>query len=154
MKISQIMAQGLVLFLVVTAPSFALEDVSLPIQEKKFDVPLREVAVIISKEGYYPKTLSVFAGEKVRFFVTSVSHETSCLIINGKNIAVTSAPGKIVEAEAFFDRPGEFSFHCPAGKIFGTLSVLARPKKKEEMPAPKRNIASGTEVKVWRPKDE
>lgn len=141
------------LFLGLTE-ALALEDNDLQIAEKKFDVPLREVAVIITREGYYPKSISVFAGEKVRFYITSTIDEPTCFILGAKSIALTPRKGKIVEAETFFDRPSEFSFHCPSGKIFGKLSVLGRPKKKDEYIAPKRNIASGSEVRFWKPKEE
>ncbi len=143
----------IILFAVLTE-AFALEDIAMQITEKKFDIPLREVSVIITKEGYYPKNITVFAGEKIRFYVTTTTDEPSCLILGGKSIAVTANKGKIVEAEAYFDRPSEFSFHCPTGKIFGKLVVLSRPSKKEEFVTAKRNIASGSEVRVWKPKEE
>jgi len=31
----------------------------------------REVSVIVTAEGYYPKSLTVFQGESVKFYVTS-----------------------------------------------------------------------------------
>ena len=37
--------------------------------------PTREVAVIVTKEGYYPRSLSVFEGERIKFFVTSTLEE-------------------------------------------------------------------------------
>jgi len=77
------------------------------------DVPYREQAVIMTKEGFYPNRLTVFKGEKVRFFVTAVGDESACFNIPDKNIYTTAKVGKIIEAETFFDKAGTYQFNCP-----------------------------------------
>jgi hypothetical protein len=46
--------------------------------DKTLDVPYREQAVIVGKEGFYPNRIIVYKGEKVRFFVTSVGVDSAC----------------------------------------------------------------------------
>ena len=115
---------------------------------KKTIRPTREVAIIVTKEGYYPKQLSIFEGEKVKFFVTSTVEEPNCLIVESHKIFMAANKGKVTEAEAVFDHAGEFAFYCPSSKNDGKVVVL-----KKQMP--KREIASenGNEAKVWMPKE-
>ena len=50
--------------------------------------PTREISIIVTKEGYYPKSLSVFEGEKVKFYVTSTLDEPHCMIVEGPEAPV------------------------------------------------------------------
>jgi plastocyanin len=111
-------------------------------------VPTREVAIIVTKEGYYPKHLSVFEGEKVKFFVTSTVEEPNCLIVEGHKVFLAANKGKVTEGEAVFENAGEFAFYCPSSKNDGKVVVLKKN-------VPKREIASetGDEPKVWMPKE-
>lgn len=118
-------------------------------EPKKLTHPTREVAIIVTKEGYYPKSLSVFEGEKVKFFVTSTVEEPNCLIVESHKVFMAANKGKITEAEVVFDNAGEFAFYCPSSKNDGKVVVL----KKQE---PKREVASdksGNEASVWMPKE-
>jgi len=45
--------------------TFALEESYN--KDRSLEVPYREQAVILSKEGFYPNRITVFKGEKVRF---------------------------------------------------------------------------------------
>jgi plastocyanin len=119
-------------------------------QEKSLDVPYREQAVIISKEGFYPNRLVVFKGEKVRFFVTAVGVDSACFNIPDKNVYSTARPDKIAEAETFFDKVGVYQFNCPNNSFQGRVMVLEKPSDREE--TMRRGLASDT-VKVWRPKE-
>jgi plastocyanin len=110
--------------------------------EKKLDKPTREISIIVTKEGYYPKSLSVFEGEKVKFFVTSTVEDPSCVIVESHKVFMAAARGKVTEGEAVFDKAGEFAFYCPSSKNDGKIVVL----KKHQ---PKRDIASD----VWMPKE-
>ncbi|MDD4975055.1 MAG: hypothetical protein PHY93_11925, partial [Bacteriovorax sp.] len=65
-------------------------------KDKTLDVPYREQAVIVSKEGFYRNRLIVFKGEKVRFFVTAVGVDSACFNIPDKNVYTTAMPAKIV----------------------------------------------------------
>ncbi len=109
--------------------------------------PTREVSIIVTKEGYYPKSLSVFEGEKVKFYVTSTIEEPHCLIVESHKIFMAANKGKVTEGEAVFDKPGEFAFYCPGSKNDGKVVVLRKQM-------PKREVASeGADPKTWVPKE-
>lgn len=110
---------------------------------KKRSTGTREIAVIVTQEGYYPKSISVFEGEKVKFYVTSTVEEPDCMIVESYNVFMGANKGKVTEAEVVFDRPGEFSFYCPSTKKGGRVVVI---KKYIE---PSRAVASD----VWMPKE-
>lgn len=112
-----------------------------------FPVPVREQSIIVGPAGYYPEKLTIFEGERIRFFLTSATDTPSCLIISEKNVFLSARKGEIGEGEAYFDTPGVVKFYCPAGKIEGKITVLKRPMKEE------RSIAS-EKVEVWKPKEE
>lgn len=111
-------------------------------EEKKLEKPTREISIIVTKEGYYPKSLSVFEGEKVKFFVTSTVEDPSCVIVESHKVFMAAAKGKITEGEAVFDKAGEFAFYCPSSKNDGKIVVLRKHQ-------PKREIASD----VWMPRE-
>lgn len=109
--------------------------------------PTREVAVIVTKEGYYPKSLSVFEGEKVKFYVTSTVEEPHCMIVESHKVFLAANKGKVTEAEAVFDKAGEFAFYCPSSKNDGKIVVLKKA-------VPKREVASEKSHEgVWTPKE-
>jgi plastocyanin len=109
--------------------------------------PTREIAVILTKEGYYPKSLSVFEGEKVKFYLTSTVEDPGCLIVESHKVFMAATKGKVTEADAVFDKAGEFAFYCPSSKNDGKLVVL---KKKVEV---KREVASEKKSDVWLPRE-
>lgn len=110
--------------------------------------PVREMAVIVTKEGYYPKSLSVFEGEKIKFYVTSTVEEPHCMIVESHKVFLAANKGKVTEAEVVFDKAGEFAFYCPSSKNDGKIVVL-----KKSMP--KREVASekSREGMLWIPKE-
>lgn len=113
------------------------------------DTPLREVAIIFSDEGYYPKSISVFEGEKVRFFITSTTEKPHCLIVESHKLFLSATKGKIAEGEVTFTRPGTFSFYCPSSTNDGRVVVLEKKDSKQS-----RNIASEKKEPLkWVPKD-
>lgn len=118
--------------------------------DKSLDVPYREQAIIVGKEGFYPNRIFVFKGEKVRFFVTSVGVDSACFNIPDKSIFSSPVKDKIVEAEVYFDKVGIFQFNCPNNSFTGRVMVLEKGSDKEE--SKRRGLASDT-VKIWRPKD-
>lgn len=109
--------------------------------------PTREVSIIVTKEGYYPKHISVFEGEKVKFYVTSTVEEPNCLIVESHKVFMAANKGKVTEAETVFQHAGDFAFYCPSSKNDGKIVVL-----KKQMP--KREVASEKpEASVWMPKE-
>ena len=109
--------------------------------------PTREISIIVSKEGYYPKNFTVFQGEKVKFYVTSTVEDPSCLILQGHKVFLAATKGKIAEGETVFENPGTFAFYCPATKHDGVVTVI----KKNE--TGRRGIASERDPQLWTPKE-
>jgi len=114
--------------------------------EKKYP-PVREVSVIVTKEGYYPKSLSVFEGEKIKFYVTSTVEEPHCLIVESHKVFMAATKGKVTEGEALFDKAGEFAFYCPGSKNDGKIVVMRKVVQKREIASEKE------EAMVWTPKE-
>lgn len=123
-------------------PVFILFSFAALAEDKKLEKPTREISIIVTKEGYYPKSLSVFEGEKVKFFVTSTVEDPSCVIVESHKVFMAAAKGKVTEGEAVFDKAGEFAFYCPSSKNDGKIVVLRKHQ-------PKREIASD----VWMPRE-
>ena len=107
--------------------------------------PTRELAVIVTKEGYYPKSLSVFEGEKIKFYLTSTVEEPHCMIVESHKVFMAANKGKVTEAEVVFKNAGEFAFYCPGSKNDGKIVVLKKF-------VPNREIAS-EKSDVWIPKE-
>lgn len=125
-------------------------------QSKKFDVPVREISLIATPEGYYPEAFSVFAGEKVRFYLTNTGNTPSCLMLPDKELFLSAQKGNVSEGTAFFPKTGVYKFYCPTGKIKGRITVIPRPKTEEELEA-ERKLASErmkNRVRVWYPKED
>ena len=142
----------LIMVFVVVAPLFSALAMDYG-EDSKLAVPERAIAIIVSKEGFYPQNLSVFEGEKLKILVTSVSDEPSCFTLPEKNLFLSALKGKISEGVLYFDRQGTYKFHCPAGNIQGSITVL----KKKVIKGNERAVASESEKlapRVWRPRDE
>jgi plastocyanin domain-containing protein len=119
-------------------------------KDRTFDVPYREQAVIISKDGFFPNRLVVFKGEKVRFFITAVGVDSACFNIPDKNVFSSTTSQKIAETETYFDKAGVFQFNCPNNTFSGRIMVIE--KESDRLESQRRGLASDT-VKVWRPKE-
>lgn len=109
--------------------------------------PIREVSVIVTKEGYYPKSFSVFEGEKIKFYVTSTVEEPHCLIVESHKVFMAATKGKVTEGEALFDKAGEYAFYCPGSKNDGKIVVMRKVVQKREIASEKE------EAMVWTPKE-
>jgi plastocyanin len=127
---------------------FALEETYN--KEKKLDVPYREQAIIVTKEGFYPNRLVAYKGEKVHFFVTAVGENSACFNIPSKNVFTTAHQGKIAEAETFFDKAGTYTFNCPNSSFSGRVMIIEKAADKDE--TIRRGLASDV-IKVWQPKE-
>jgi plastocyanin len=110
--------------------------------------PTRELAIIVTKEGYYPKSISVFEGEKVKFYVTSTVEEPHCMIVESHKVFLAANKGKVTEAEAVFDKAGEFAFYCPSSKNDGKIVVLKKAMPKREIASEKKHDGM-----LWVPKE-
>lgn len=124
------------------------EELTKP-ESQKLAHPTREISIIVTKEGYYPKSISVFEGEKVKFYVTSTVEEPNCVIVESHKVFMAANKGKVTESETIFDKAGEFAFYCPSSKNDGKVVVLKKAM-------PKRDVASekkGDEPSVWMPRE-
>lgn len=129
---------------------FALED-SYYAKETRFSVPVREISIIATDEGYYPRRISVFKGERLKIFLTGKDKNPSCLTIPSKELFMAANRGEITEGSAYFKKTGVYRFYCPTGKIEGRITVLERPSKEEKI---KRKIASKPHrIRHWSPKE-
>jgi plastocyanin len=108
----------------------------------------REVSVIVTKEGYYPNSVTVFQGETVKFFVTSTVEAPDCFLIQGHEVFLAANKGKITEGQTKFNNPGTYSFYCPSSKHQGKVTVI-----RKSVPQPVRKMASENDSSVWIPKD-
>ena len=109
--------------------------------------PTREISVIVTKEGYYPRNLTVFQGEKIKFYVTSTVDVPDCLILQGHKVFLAATQGKITEGEATFEHAGTFAFYCPATKHDGKVTVIKKSETKG------RIIAGQKDADLWTPKE-
>ena len=128
---------------------FLVSSFALAQPESKGPVPVREVSVIVTKEGYYPKSFSVFEGEKIKFYVTSTLEEPNCLIVEAHKVFLAATKGKVTEGESIFEKAGEYAFYCPGSKNDGKITVMKKVLNN------KREIASekADEASVWMPKE-
>ena len=119
---------------------------------ERFEFPTRDIAVIVTKDGFFPEKITVFEGEKIHFFVTSTETTPGCFIIQKKELFLAANKGKRTEAELVFNAPGELYFHCPAGKMQGKLVVLPNLKKVRGL-ASEKNKNDKKSQEYWVPRE-
>lgn len=127
------------------------------IEAKEFKKPLREVSVILTDEGYYPNHISVFKGEKVRFYLTSTQAKESCMIVDKHRLFLAASQGSLAEGEVIFKSPGRFAFHCPGSKNKGTITVLDKDSlvidKLEKSPSRSIAVERIQDSSLWTPRN-
>lgn len=142
-------------------------------KDQKFSIPRREMAIIVTNEGYYPKSLAVFRGERVKFYITNTSEKPSCFVIKEKGVFLSANKGSITEAEVYFDKPGTIEFYCPSGvatrnslgahrtpagrhfnttysPLVGKLQVLDKPSLRRKYEMKDNVLGRGG---IWMPKE-
>jgi plastocyanin len=123
----------------------------------EFKQPLREVSVIVTPEGYYPNQISVFEGERVRFFVTSTVDKPHCFVVDEHKVFLAAEKGKMTEGETLFRRPGKYKFYCPSSQEKGFVTVIEKVKlsPRPEEKKPGRQVASDytDDPSHWVPKN-
>ena len=111
--------------------------------------PLREISVIVTPEGYYPKSISVFQGEKVRFFLTSTEEDANCMIVEDHKVFLAANKGKISETEVIFEKAGDFPIYCPGSKQTGKVVVISKEIKKRDVASEKDEPSK----LIWMPRE-
>lgn len=134
----------LVPLMLLMLSSFAEEERKAPVPEV---LPTRQVSIIVTKEGYYPKSISVFEGEKIKFFVTATVEDPSCVIVEAHKVFLAANKGKLTEGEAVFNKAGEYSFYCPGSKNDGKVVVIKKVVQKREV------ASENKESMIWTPKE-
>lgn len=118
---------------------------------KYFKKPLREYSIILTNEGYYPNRIMAYAGEKVRFFVTSTKKQSECFVMQDHKIFLSAKMGEISEGEVVFKDVGKYKFYCPSSKHKGYITVIDKASDVEEQ---QRKIASDdSKPSYWTPRD-
>ena len=73
--------------------------------------PDRTVAVVISRDGFQPREISVRKGETVRLAVRSGDGE-HCFAVDDLRVEKRVLPGKTTTVDVTPDRSGSFPFYC------------------------------------------
>ena len=73
--------------------------------------PDRAVAVVISRDGFEPREISVRKGETVRLSVRSGDGE-HCFALDELRVEKRVLPGKTITVDVTPDRSGSFPFYC------------------------------------------
>ena len=120
---------------------------------QSFTPPQRIHSVIVSETGFYPDSIMLFKGERLKLFVTGTTLQPSCLMIPSKEIFLAAEKGIITEGEVTFDQIGVYEFFCPSKRnIKGKIVVI---EKKAQTDKIKREVASKNKVnQPWYPKDD
>jgi plastocyanin len=112
--------------------------------------PHREVSIIVTPEGYYPQSVTVFQGEVVKFYVTSTIETPDCFLLQGHEVFLAANKGKVTEAQTKFQHPGVYNYYCPSTKHQGKVTVMQKYAPKTE---PVRKVASENDPALWVPKE-
>lgn len=134
------------LFLFVM-PISLISSVAYGEDEKKvklFKRPVREISIILTKEGYFPDKIVAHEGEQVRFFITSTLDKPECFVVEDHKIFLSATKGKISEAYDVFKYPGKYKFYCPSSKHQGHITIIGNGQGRE--------IASEKPA-YWLPRD-
>jgi plastocyanin len=132
----------------LTTSALAEEESSI-MKVKMYKAPKRDVSVIITGEGYYPETISIFEGEEVKFFLTSTQDAPGCMIISEHDFYLSAHRGELTERSVQFRRPGHYDFYCPSLKHKGTITVLKKRKASRSIASKKKK----KKPKHWMPKE-
>ena len=119
-------------------------------KKKIYKTPLREFSVILTDDGFYPHKLMAFTGERVKFFITSTSKKSQCLILQKHEIFISAEKGQLNEGDTELHHPGRYKFYCPSSEHSGFLTVMDKDKEV------KRAVASEKEAdkpNYWTPRN-
>lgn len=141
---------GLLFFIFIPIISMGI---ALAQKAHTFKNPIREIAVIVTDQGYFPDKISVFEGEQVRFFVTSTIDGPDCFVVDQHKIFLAAEKGKMTEAETIFKIPGKYKFYCPSHNLKGHITVIEKVKLTKAVEKKVRDVASeeNEDSKIWLP---
>jgi hypothetical protein len=120
-----------------------------------FEAPKREMSIIVTDEGYYPRHFSVFRGEQIRFYLTNLGRQDSCFMLPEHEVFVPIKRHEFRVIEVSFSTEKTVSFHCPVGEIKGSVTVLEHPRDRNKQK--RRSLASEVQQQhppEWMPRDK
>jgi hypothetical protein len=141
----------LTLFLILGALT-SFSTIAGPFDEKEYKIPLREISIIATKDGFFPNKIMAYQGEKIKFFITSTVETGQCFILQKHEVFISAERGRVSEGETILDNAGRFKFYCPANKSVGYLKVFKKFNAEENSEV-KRDIASEKKSSHWMPRD-
>lgn len=121
----------LLIFVGFVGLSLAQEPSSI-LDAKRFERPKRDFSIIATESGYFPKSLSVYVGEQIRFYVTSSASKDQCFLVKDHPIYLSAKLGRIDEGEVEFKSPGRFEYYCPTTSFKGVITVLPKVDYKKK----------------------
>jgi mono/diheme cytochrome c family protein len=112
---------------------------------------------IAEQGGWSPASITVQAGEKVRFQLTSddVTHGFAIGRMNMRPVRVM--PGMTSQADVIFDRPGKYTFYCTEWcsvahwRMRGVIEVLGAGSPAEQQPAAPDYVRLGIDIDAPHP---
>lgn len=128
----------------------SLNVLAIDFDEKYYEQPVREVSIIVSDTGFFPDQMMAFEGEKIKFFITSTSKKSQCMVLQKHELFMAAEKGVVNEAEVTVDHPGKFRFYCPSFGHEGWLTVF---KKGEVEETRKPANVEEEKPKYWLPRD-
>ena len=137
------MKRLILIILILSNISFAKE------KNRIFKTPKRVISVIVSDEGFYPRSLSVFRGEEIELYATSVTDKPSCLMIKDHDVFLGLKKGEIKGAQFKVEKAGSFTLYCPSVRSSGEMVVIDNKK----LIKVKRSAASVSEMDAWIPRE-
>ena len=123
---------------------------AIDFEEKYYERPVREVSIIVSETGFFPDQMLAFEGEKLKFFVTSTSKKSQCMVLQKHELFVAAEKGIVNEAEVTVEHPGKFRFYCPSFGHEGWLTVVKKGNTSQEVRKP---ASEDEKPKYWTPRD-
>ena len=136
----------LLIFILFTSFSAAAID----FEEKYYERPVREVSIIVTDTGFFPDQMMAFEGEKLKFFVTSTSKKSQCMVLQKHELFLAAEKGIVNEAEVTVEHPGKFRFYCPSFGHEGWLTVFKKGNANEEARKP---ASEEEKPNYWLPRD-
>ncbi len=116
-----------------------------------FKNPIREIAIIITEDGYLPEKIVAFQNEKIYLHLTSVDKKINCFLLPKQNYFISLERGDIKGGEFLFEESGNYHFSCPAREISGEFVILDRVSKSSDR-AVAQDVDDNKYTKGWVPK--
>jgi hypothetical protein len=92
-------------------PGLALLALALALPAARAAAPADQVEVVLSRDGFRPKSLNARKGETVRLLLRS-GDEEHCFALDAFRVEKRVLPGRTTSLDLTPDRVGSFAFYC------------------------------------------